>query len=125
MSVFDELVDIFLSTLRSGGDRHGYRGRCSFGEVLLCCKLAGSLYLAAAFSDSRSYPLNRRSGARLRCDSKSCFLEATLSLALKCASTSSVEDLEGPLGYSGRRWECYPPTLLHLLMIMALSSACE
>lgn len=28
MSVFDEMVDIFLSTLRSGGDRHGYRLRC-------------------------------------------------------------------------------------------------
>lgn len=37
-----------------------------------CSAVSLSLYLAAAFSDSRSYPLNRRSGARLRCDSKSC-----------------------------------------------------
>lgn len=25
MSAFDEMVDIFLSAARSGGDRHGYR----------------------------------------------------------------------------------------------------
>lgn len=28
MSVSDEMVDIFLSALRTGGDCHGYKVRC-------------------------------------------------------------------------------------------------
>lgn len=130
MSVFVEMVDIFQEGLP------WLRSAFLVLRGLEPLKVrAGSLYLAPAFAESQSSRLDRIDASVCR-DFQNlphrggaawidwfcviCFLNgAPWEPALY------GEDFEGPLGDPGRRLKCYPPTRLHLLMIMNLGSACE